>query len=166
MTQQQQQQLEQQQQQQHQFRTQQAENSLKGDPSSASLPMRHRLPPGFAVGCGGVGSMPITMTSPMIALHNQFRNGYLDVLHEEEESSSVPSPTNVHLVENQQQLEQLNLHQANHNNIGIRHNLYDAGGSGGFLRCIPPSIVITGVGSRHGSGAVSDPGGGGAIAMR
>lgn len=104
----------------------------------------------------------------MIAL-NQFRGGgggyphFLDVLHEEEESSSLPSPSNMQLVENQQQLEQLNLQN--------RGNPYDNAAS--FRRCVPPSIVITGVGRAGGSVSVSGgPGSGagsvvgGAIALR
>lgn len=134
------------------FRSQQqqesSENSFKMDP------VRYRLPP---------------TASPMVAL-NQFRGAFptctsypplLDVLHEEEESS-VSSPATAQLVENQQQLEQLNLHQP-----------YSGGGGGGqvndggssMLRCAPPSIVITGVGSRQGSSG-SGSGGQGAIAMR
>lgn len=84
------------------------------------------------------------------------------MLHEEEESGVV-SPATVQLTENQQQLEQLNLHQ----NYGGGGGLTFADGN--FLRCgAPPSIVITGVGSRSGSGnnGNSGGGGGGAIALR
>lgn len=115
----------------------------------------------------------------MIAL-NQFRtvngflantsypSGLLDVLHEEEESGVV-SPATVQLTENQQQLEQLNLHQ-NYGGGGGGLTFAD----GNFLRCgAPPSIVITGVGSRPGSGHNGNSGGGsggggggGAIALR
>lgn len=85
------------------------------------------------------------------------------MLHEEEESS-VSSPATAQLVENQQQLEQLNLHP-------------NYGGGGGhpsegisMLRCAPPSIIITGVGrqgSGSGGGSTGAIGGGGsgAIAM-
>lgn len=129
-----------------------AENSFKGDPN-AGLAVRYRLP------------VSIPTNNPMIAL-NQFRGGYphfLGVLHEEEESS-VPSPSNVQLVENQQQLEQLNLQNNNHCN---RNNSpYDNMG-GGFRRCVPPSIIITGVGRSNG-GATEGGGNvvGGAIALR
>lgn len=110
----------------------------------------------------------IPMANQLIALNQSRINGggggvpspyqLLDVLHEEEESVASP---NAQLVENQQQLEQLNLHQ---------HGFGGGGGGncGAYLRCIPPSIVITDAAAAakhsHKGGPVSGPGG--AIAMR
>lgn len=132
----------------------------------SAIPVRYRLPPTVATNT--------TAINPMVALNHQFRgsnSGFLpntsyppllDVLHEEEESS-VASPATVQLSENQQQLEQLNLHQ----NYGGGSGFAD----GRFLRCAPPSIVITGVGSRGqgsagGSGSGNGNSNGGAISLR
>lgn len=134
----------------------------------SAIPGRYRLPPTVAT--------TTTTVNPMVALNHQFRgsnSGFLpntsyppllDVLHEEEESS-VASPATVQLSENQQQLEQLNLHQ-NYGGGGVGGGFAD----GSFLRCAPPSIVITGVGSRGqgggGTGSGNGNSNGGAIALR
>lgn len=140
----------------------------KGSESSFKVdPVRYRLPPTTAAAAAAAG------TSPTVTL-NQFRGIFptstasypsmLDVLHEEEESS-VASPATVQLVENQQQLEQLNLH---HNFHGGRVDSAPP-----LMRCgVPPSIVITGVGRSGGGGRGGAGAGtegrinGGAIAMR
>lgn len=125
-----------------------------------SLSLRYRYPPATvnqlialnqSRGGGGVIGNGVSGLVPSSSYQ------LLDVLHEEEESSSnVSSPSTAQLVENQQQLEQLNLHQ---------HGFASHGGCGTFLRCMPPSIVITDMAkSSNKGGPVS--GQGGAIAMR
>lgn len=97
------------------------------------------------------GCFPVTSMSSAASYPT-----FLDVLHEEEESS-VASPATVQLVENQQQLEQLNLHQ-NYGRGG-------GGGGGSMMRCAPPSIVITGVGFQGSGGNGTGGGNGGQVGV-